>query len=162
MWPYLFSSRCGRILIGSYHMPDSVIGTVCVLWPDSAVEHVGGLCRVSYLTKNCACGLVHFNLIHTTCVCYISCICIYLGNFVFMLGCFFVFLFNCWIFVCFYLYLMFLSFFLFLMGKGLWWQREWKLNQKTIMKLTKEILQIGEKEYLTIIIDNFWADSSLL
>ena len=127
MWPYLFSSRCGRILLGSYHMPDSVIGTACVLWPDSAVEHVGGLCRYSD-RKSCV-RVGAFNIIHTTCVRYISCICIYLGNFVFVLGCFFVFLFYCWIFS------MFLSFFLFLMGKGFWWQREWKLNQKTIIKL---------------------------
>ena len=96
MWPYLFSSRCGRILLGSYHMPDSVIGTACVLWPDSAVEHVGGLGRYSD-RKSCV-RIGAFNLIYTTCIRYISCICIYLGNFVFVLGCFFVYLFYCWIF----------------------------------------------------------------
>ena len=132
MWPYLFSSRCGRILLGSYHMPDSVIGTACVLWPDSAVEHVGGLCRYSD-RKSCV-QVEAFNLIYTTCVRYISCVCIYLGNFVFVLGCFFVFLFYCWIFSL-LLSLFDVSFFLFLMGKGFLWQREWKLNQKTIIKL---------------------------
>ena len=65
------------------------------------------------------------------------------------------FLSSCWdVSLCFYFivgffssfypYLMFLSFFLsflffsflfFSMGKGFWWQREWKLNQKTIIKL---------------------------
>ena len=110
MWSYLFSSRCVRILLGSYHMPDSVIGTACVLWPDSAVEHVGGLCR--YFDRKSCVQIGAFNLIHTTCIRYISCICIYLGNFVFVFGCFFVYLFYCWIFsmflpllnVSFYLY----------------------------------------------------------
>ena len=138
----------------------------------------GGVHPVGTLTENRACGLVHFNLIHTTCIRYMY-LYFFFGNFVFVLGCFFVFLFYCWVFLCFYPYLMFLSFFLsfflrvgmflcvfilllgfslflslfdvdlslflsfflffsflfFSMGKGFWWQREWKLNQKTIIKL---------------------------
>ena len=90
-------------------MPDSVIGTACVLRHDSAVEHVGGLCRYSD-RKSCV-RVGAFNLIYTTCVRNISCVCIYLGNFVFVLGCFFVFYFIVGFFLCFYLYLMFLSFF---------------------------------------------------
>ena len=34
-------------VVGSNHMPDPVIGTACVLWPNSAAEHVGGLRRYS-------------------------------------------------------------------------------------------------------------------
>ena len=107
MWPYLFSSRCGRILLESYHMPDSVIGTAWVLWRDSTVEHVGGLCRYSD-RKSCL-RIGAFNLIHTTCIRYISCICIYLGNFVFVLGCVFILLLDYFyvsIFIwCFFLFL---------------------------------------------------------
>ena len=109
MWPYLFSSRCGRILLGSYHMPDSVIGTACVLWSDSAVEHVGGLGR--YSDRKLCVRIGAFNLIYTTCIRYISCICIYLGNFVFVLRCFFVYLFYCWIFSTIFIWCFFLSFF---------------------------------------------------
>ena len=131
MWPYLFSSRCGRILLGSYHMPDYVIGTACVLWPDFAVEHVGGLSRYSD-RKSCV-RIGAFNLIYTTCIRYISCICIYLGNFVFVLGCFFVYLFYCWIFSMF-LSLFDVSFFLFLMGKGFDGRgSENKDNNKTVI-----------------------------
>ena len=95
------------------------------MWEDS----------VGTLTENRAYGLVHFNLKHTTCIRYISCICNYLGNFVFELGCFFVFLFYCWI-LSMFVSLFDVSFFLsFLMGKGFWCKREWNLNQKTIIKL---------------------------
>ena len=55
------------------------------MWEDS----------VGTLTENRACGLGH---LISYILRYISCICIYLGNFVFVLGCFFVFLFYCWIF----------------------------------------------------------------
>ena len=128
-------------VVGSYYLPDSVIGTVCVLWPDSAVEHVGGLCRYSD-RKSCV-RVGAFNLIHTTCVRYISCICIYLGNFVFVLGCFFVFFFYSWIFSLF-LSLFDVSFFFFngqrfLMAEGV------KTYQKTIIKLLFFISINGKK-----------------
>ena len=96
-------------------MPDSVIGTACVLWHDSAVEHVGGLGRYSD-RKSCV-RIGAFNLIYTTCIRYISCICIYLGNFVFVLECFLCIYFIVGFFSLF-LSLFDVSFFLFLMGKG--------------------------------------------
>ena len=127
---HTYSVHDSRILLGSYHMPDSVIGTACVLWPGSAVEHVGGLGRYSD-RKSCV-RIGAFNLIYTTCIRYISCICIYLGNFVFVLGCFFVYLFYCWIFfyVSIFIWCFFLSFFngqRFLMAEG--------VKTKTIIKL---------------------------
>ena len=49
-------------------MPDSVIGIACVLWPDCS--RACGRNSVGTLTENRACGLMHFNLIHTTCIRY--------------------------------------------------------------------------------------------
>ena len=141
MWPYLFSSRCGRILLGSYHMPDSVIGTACVLWPDSAVEHVGGLGRYSD-RKSCE-RIGAFNLICTTCIRYTSCICIYLGNFVFVLGCFSVYLFYCCIFSLF-LSLFDVSFFLFFDGQRFLMAEE--VKTKIIIKLLFFISINGKKQ----------------
>ena len=132
----------------------------------------GGVHPVGTVTENRACGLVHFNLIHTTCIRYMylyffsgtlsSCwdvsLCFYfIVGFSLFLSLFDVsfFLSSCWdVSLCFYfivgffsvsilIWCFFLSFFSFLffsflffsMGKGFWWQREWKLNQKTIIKL---------------------------
>ena len=75
---------------------------------------MGGLGRYSD-RKSCV-RIGAFNLMHTTCLCYISCMCIYLGNFVFVLGCFFVFSFYCCIFSMF-LSLFDVSFFLFFNGQ---------------------------------------------
>ena len=133
-----------------------------------------GVHPVGTLTENRACGLVHFNLIHTTCIRYMYlyfffrelclrvgmflCVCILLMGFSLFLSLFDLsfflsfFLSSSWdLSFCSYLIvgffsvsiliLIFLSFslsflfFSFSMGKGFWWQREWKLNQKTIIKL---------------------------
>ena len=118
-------------MLGSYHMPDSVIGTACVLWPDSAVEHVGGLGRYSDW-KSCV-RIGAFNLIYTTCIRYISCICIYLGNClclrVRMFLCVFILLLD-FFYVSIFIWCFFLSFFngqRFLMAEG--------VKTKTIIKL---------------------------
>ena len=146
------------------------------MWEDS----------VGILNENRACGYVHFNLIHATFytlyIMYLYLfreLCLSVGD---VSLCFYSIV---GFFLCFYLYLMFL-FFLFLMDKGFWWQREWKLNQKTIIKLLFFISINGKKQTVMIehdklafdqraitdwwkgvLDDNYWqffswADSSLL